>query len=62
MSQQNVFRLLKKEKRWMTSKEIAAKLKLMSPNLSLRKLFIHGDIIRRQIRSSSGKCFQYKIK
>ena len=62
MSQQSVFKLLKKKKKWMTSKEIAKSLNLMSPNLSLYKLWKYEDIIRRKIKLGCNWAYQYKIK
>ncbi len=63
MSQQSVFKLLKKKKKWMTSKEIAKNLGLMSPHTALKQMYKYGEIIRRKIKiNDNGRCYQYKIK
>ncbi len=62
MSQQSVFKLLDKKKVWMTSKEVSKVLNLNSVNASLRKLYGHGDILRRQIKLGNHLVYQYQIK
>ncbi len=62
MSQQSVFKLLKKKKKWMTTKEIAKTLPLMSISASLQKLCKYGEVMRRKTKARTGKCYQYKIK
>ncbi len=63
MSQQSVFKLLKRTKRWMNSKEIAETLGLMSPNVSLKKLVKYGEILRREARNKRNhQIYEYKTK
>ncbi len=64
MSQQDVYELLKKKKRWMTSKEIAKILGIMSSNASLKKLYKYGEIMRRMTRSELNHhlIYEYKIR
>jgi len=51
MTQQDVYNLLKKKDKWMTTKEIIKCLKLgrASVSVSLSKLFNQGEIFRKQI-------------
>lgn len=52
MTQQNVFQVLKKKKKWMTSKEIAQILKINPGNVtvSLNKLFKQGEVLRKLLQ------------
>jgi len=63
MTQSDILKLLKKSKKWMTSKEIAKKLKITSANESLRKLFKYGEILRKEIPAKfGGVSYLYKTK
>lgn len=66
MSQQSIFKLLKRKKKWMTSKEMARILGIRSVNASLRKLYDQGEILRREVRIKGINfghwTYQYKIK
>ena len=56
MTQQNVFNLLKKKKKWMAAKEIAACLKINqgNVNVSLSKLYKQKEILRKVLGKKSG--------
>jgi len=62
MSQQDVYKLLKKKKKWMTSKEIKAILKVNSIPDNLRKLYQHGEVRRKLIKTTYPPIYAYKIK
>ena len=62
MTQQNVLKLLKGKKKWMTSKEITKLLGISCANNSLKKLFEHGEIFRKEAKIKDWRCYQYKIK
>ncbi len=63
MSQSNILKLLKKKRKWMTSKGISEILKISCANNALRKLFRYGEILRRENRiSGEHLVYQYKIK
>ena len=64
MSQQDVYELLKKKKRWMIAKEIAEILDVMSTSASLKRLCKYGEIMRRITRSKLNHhlIYEYKIK
>ncbi len=64
MSQQDVYELLKKKKRWMTAKEIAKILDVMSTSESLKRLDKYGEIIKRRTRSKLNHhvIYEYKIR
>lgn len=56
MSQQNVYNLLKRKKKWLTAKEIAACLKISQGNatVSLKKLFKQEDVLRKTMYPKRG--------
>lgn len=60
MSQQSVYKLLKKKKRWMTTKEIQ-KETVSSASDNLRKMFKHGEILRKTIKIGNIKGYAWKI-
>jgi len=65
MSQQNVLKLLKRKNKWMTSKEICRILNLSSVNVSLKRLYEQGEILRREDKKwggIGGVSYEYKIK
>ncbi|KKL18160.1 hypothetical protein LCGC14_2478300 [marine sediment metagenome] len=49
MTQQSVYNLLKRKKKWMTNKQIAAILKISPGSVALctRKLFNQGELLRK---------------
>ena len=65
MTQQEVLKMLKKKKRWMTAQEIAEILKQNSGSVSatLRKLLKYNEIKFKPSRKDyGGKPYLYKIK
>lgn len=56
MGQQNVYNVLKRKKDWLTSKQIAAVLKISPGNVSvsLNKLFKQGIVLRKTERPIKG--------
>ena len=52
MTQQNVYNLLKREKKWLTSKQMAAILKISPGSVSsnLNKLLKQGIVLRKTSR------------
>ena len=61
MTQADCYKLLKKHRKWMTVKEIAAKLKTGIPscNICLSRLVKNREAIRR-IFNQPYKIYQYK--
>jgi len=61
MTQQNVLKILRKKKSWLTSKEISKTIKLGHNTVAanLAKLFKHGEVHRR-IRNK--REFEYRAK
>ena len=49
MGQDNVLKVLKREKKWMTPQEIAKKIGINSGNVSvsLRRLFKGGEVLKK---------------
>ncbi len=62
MSQEEVYNILKKKKRWMTAKEIAKILDVTSTSESLKRLYKYGEIMRRITRSELNHHAIYKYK
>ncbi len=63
MTQSNIIKLLKKKRRWMTSKEISKILNISSANLSPKKLYEHGEILRKESKVKGNHLtYKYKIK
>lgn len=56
MTQQSVINTLKRKKKWMTSKQIAAILKISSGSVStaLNKLFKQGEVLKKPLRPIRG--------
>ncbi len=52
MTQQNVYNLLKRKKKWLTAKQIAQILKITPGNatVSLKKLFNQGEVLRKLLK------------
>jgi len=50
MTQSEVIKLLQKEKKWMTAREINSKLKFTSANSNLCRLFKGSEILKREIK------------
>ena len=62
MGQTEVLNLLKKEKKWLSTKEIEEKLNVSSVSRPLRVLLKNKEIIKREIRVKIYHVFQWKIK
>jgi len=67
MAQEDVLKLLKKEKRWLSTKEIAEKLKIgrAPADSNLNKLYKHGEIFKKEgfvNNYSKLKCLFWKAK
>lgn len=65
MTQEEVLRVLKNKKRWMTAQEIAEILKTGSGSISatLRKLLKYKEVrFKKSRKTFGGKPYLYKIK
>lgn len=62
MTQQEILDLLKKEKKWLSSKQIAKKLGITSIHRSLNILNRTNEILKKQVKTNSYYEFQWKIK
>lgn len=62
MGQIEILNLLKKEKKWLPTKEIEKKLNVSSATRPLGVLFKTGDIVQRKVFTGSHHFFQWKIK
>lgn len=63
MTQADALKILKKKRKWMTSKEVSRILRVSTASASLRKLWEQGDILRRKIKNKRRLLlYQYKKK
>ena len=65
MTQDTVLKLLKKKKKWMTSKEISKLIGINSANSTLNRLYRQQEVLKRVSKSwngTGGRPYQYKIK
>ena len=62
MGQANILNLLKKEKKWLSTKQIEKKLKVSSASRPLNVLLRSKEVIKRKIMIDSHHTFQWKIK
>jgi len=69
MTQQNIYKLLKKKNKWMTSQEIAKILGINSGTVgsSLQKMYSYGEVLRKgnkRSRSEKNGCvyFLWRVK
>jgi len=62
MGQMDILNLLKKEKEWLSTKEIEKKLKVSSASRPLNVLLKSKEVIQRKIMINSHYIFQWKIK
>jgi len=62
MGQANILNLLKKEKKWLSTKQIEKKLKVSSASRPLSVLLKSKEVIKRKIMIDSHHTFQWKIK
>ena len=56
MTQQRVYKLMKRENRWMTKKEIAKLLNMTIPsvNSNVNKLYLMGVLFKKERRITEG--------
>jgi len=62
MGQANILNLLKKEKKWLSTKQIEKKLKVSSASRPLNVLLRSKEVIKRKIMIDSHHTFQWKMK
>lgn len=62
MGQSEIISLLKKEKGWLSSKQIAEKLDVSTAMRPLQVLLKHGEILRRFVKVNNHNEYQWKIK
>ena len=62
LGQQEIFDLLKKEKEWLSTKQIEKKLNVSSASRPLSVLLRSKEVIKRKIMIDSHHTFQWKIK
>jgi len=62
MGQANILNLLKKEKKWLSTKQIEKKLKVSSASRPLSVLLRSKEVIKRKIMIDSHHTFQWKMK
>ena len=62
MGQANILNLLKKEKKWLSTKQIEKKLNVSSASRPLSVLLRSKEVIQRKILINSHHTFQWKIK
>ena len=62
MGQANILNLLKKEKKWLSTKQIEKKLNVSSASRPLSVLLRSKKVIQRKILINSHHTFQWRIK
>ena len=62
MGQQDILNLLKKEKEWLSTKQIEKKLNVSSASRPLNVLLKSKEVIKRKIRIEHHDIFQWRIK
>jgi len=62
MGQAEIIKLLKEEKKWLSSKQIAEKLGNSTAMRPLQVLLKHGEILRREVKVNSHNEYQWRIK
>lgn len=60
MGQEDVYNLLRKSKKWMNSTEIKEILGGSTIGTILYKLYLHNDIMRREIKLGRHRRYEYK--
>jgi len=62
MGQANILNLLKKEKEWLSTKQIEKKLNVSSASRPLNVLLKSNEVVQRKIMINSHHIFQWRIK
>ena len=62
MSQVDILNLLKKEKKWLSTKEIEKKLNVSNVSRPLSVLLKWGEVIKREIKDNGHWIFSNKVK
>ena len=62
MGQIDILNLLKKEKKWLLTKEIAEKLNVSDVSRPLSRLFKSKELIQRKRKINGHWIFEWKIK
>ncbi len=62
MGQQDILNLLKKEKKWLSTKEIEEILNVSSVSRPLSVLLRNKEVVQRKIKIEGHRIFQWKIK
>ena len=62
MGQAEIINLLKKENKWLSSKQITKKLKVSICNYQLNALLKYGEILKKEVKINCHWEYQYKIK
>ena len=62
LGQIDILNLLKKEKKWLSTKEIEIKLNVSSVSRPLNVLFKSKEVIQRRIKDGSHHIYQWKIR
>ncbi len=62
MGQTEILNLLKKEKKWLSTKQIEKKLNVSSASRPLSVLLKSKEVIQRKIKIEGHHIFQWKIK
>jgi predicted transcriptional regulator len=63
MGQQEIFKLLKSKRDWISTRDITNKVEASRGCVSesLRKLYKYGEVLRKQIKTSP-KSYSWKLK
>ncbi len=62
MGQQDILNLLKKEKKWLSTRQIEQKLRVTSVSKPLNRLLKSKDVIQRKMISKHHYMFEWKLK
>jgi len=62
MSQAEVFKLLKRNNGWISTKDIEKRLKFQSAGANLSKLYKNKEVLRKVVKNGNRKSFIWRIK
>ncbi len=62
MGQDDILKLLKKEKGWLSTREVEEKLKVSDASRPLGVLLKHGEILRKEVKVNCHYQYQWMIK